>query len=63
MLCPSAQCPTVGVNGGICRLKACEVKKGGEVNGQMWGRQTKVNTFNSRLKLLIPDYLCTINKV
>lgn len=29
----------------------------------MWGGQTKVNTFNSRLKLLIPAHLCTINKV
>lgn len=34
-----------------------------KVNGQVWGRQAEVNTFNSRLKLLIPAYLCTINKV
>lgn len=53
---------TVGVNGCICRLKVCEVKRG-KVNGQVWGRQAKVNTFNSRLKLLIPAHLCTINKV
>lgn len=37
--------------------------KKGKVNGQVWERQAKVNTFNSRLKLLISAHLCTINKV
>lgn len=50
-------------------LRCLKLKKGEKVNSQVrrrWKtkgeRQAKLNTFDSRLKLLIPAYLYTINK-